>query len=168
MGASTAVALKGGLIMSIVLCIYSFAFKSWVLAFVVAIALHNRYGYGLVNFAGPTGASFTTLWRARHIKQNWSNRPTIAKLHDVYGDIVRIGPKTLSFASPEAIDVIYVANMPKVSQFDGNKVRRSMADERAVTMVYSVGSARKRCEERERFLHSGYPLACALPEARRG
>lgn len=124
MGAATATALKCGLGLSIVLCVYSLKFKNWVFAFVVAIALHNRYGYGLVNFAGPTAASFTTLWRARHIKQNWTKRPTIARLHEEYGDIVRIGPKTLSFASPKAIDDIYSAkaNMPKAStqsRFEG-------------------------------------------------
>lgn len=117
MGAATATALKGGLGLSIIICIYSLNFKNLVFAFMVAIVLHNRYGYGLVNFAGPIAASFTTLWRARHIKQNWKKRPTIAKLHEEYGDIVRIGPKTLSFASPGAIDAIYgaKANMPKAS-----------------------------------------------------
>lgn len=117
MGAATATALQGGLSLSIVHCIYSMSINNWVLAFVVAIALHNRYGYGLVNFAGPTAASFTTLWRARHIKQNWTKRPAIVKLHEEFGDIVRIGPKTLSFASPTAIDAIYSANanMPKAS-----------------------------------------------------
>jgi hypothetical protein len=115
MGIATATALKSGLVLSIALSIYSMSFKIWTFVFVIAIAVHNRYGYGLAHFAGPTGASFTTLWRARHIKQNWSNRPAIGALHEKYGNIVRIGPKTLSFASPEAIDAIYSAkaNMSK-------------------------------------------------------
>ncbi|KAG9201710.1 hypothetical protein G6514_005519 [Epicoccum nigrum] len=87
MGSATATALNGGLILSILLCIYSLSFKNWIFVFVTVIALHNRYGYGLSNFAGPTAASLTTLWRARHIKQNWTKRPTFAKLHEEYGEI---------------------------------------------------------------------------------
>lgn len=80
------------------------------------ILIHNRYGYGLLQYNGPILASLTTFWRVRDSYINGNKRPTIVQLHQRYGDVIRLGPNFLFFASPSAVADIYQAgnNMRKV------------------------------------------------------
>ena len=86
--------------------------------------LFLRHRKGLSKYNGPFLASFTDLWRTFHAYAN-KNRPPMLDLHRKYGgmwkvladlirmlslsnkDIVRIGPNTLSFGNPDAINDIY-------------------------------------------------------------
>lgn len=54
-------------------------------------------------------ASLTDWWRFVDV---WNRRPEIThlKLHEKYGDVVRLGPNTLSFADPAALKAIYGLN----------------------------------------------------------
>ena len=94
-----------------------FAFTIVLLASITA--LWNRYAYGLHRFPGPFWASMTYLWRLHDAYRHGNQRPTFVKLHEVYGDIVRLGPRTLSFASPQAVNDIYgpFSNFQKVRHF---------------------------------------------------
>lgn len=76
----------------------------------------NRYGKGLLEYPGPFLASLTNFWRVRDAYQNGNKRPSYVELHKTYGDVVRLGPDSLSFASPAAIEDIYSPknNMAKV------------------------------------------------------
>ena len=69
----------------------------------------NRYNHGLNKYHGPFLASLTDWWRFLDV---YGRRPDIThnKLHQKYGDIVRLGPNTLSFADPRAIKTIYGLN----------------------------------------------------------
>ncbi|XDG05732.1 hypothetical protein ABKA04_005347 [Annulohypoxylon sp. FPYF3050] len=69
----------------------------------------NRYHNGLNKYPGPFLASLTDLWRLWDV---YGQRPEIThrKLHAKYGDIVRLGPNTLSFANPKALKSIYGLN----------------------------------------------------------
>lgn len=80
------------------------------------LVVYNRHAYGLQRYDGPFLASLTNLWRVRDSYVNGRKRPTIVQLHQKYGDVVRTGPNTLSFASPNAIADIYgpASRMPKV------------------------------------------------------
>lgn len=42
----------------------------------------------------------------------WNRRPEVThiKLHEKYGDVVRLGPNTLSFSNPAALKAIYGLN----------------------------------------------------------
>jgi hypothetical protein len=78
--------------------------------------LNNKFSKGLNRYPGPRLAGYTNWWRFWDVwgrQHHW----TIIKLHREHGDVVRLGPKVLSFADPRAIKVIYGLNkgMVKVS-----------------------------------------------------
>ena len=66
-----------------------------------------RYSYGIQKFRGPFLASFTDLWRLIHAYRG--TLFPLRDLHDTYGDVVRIGPRALSFRDPRAIRDIFGA-----------------------------------------------------------
>src|SRR5881275_1004379 len=71
-----------------------------------AYLFHNRYQKGLAKYPGSFLASLTDWWRFFDV---YGRRPerTHIRLHEEYGDVVRLGPNTLSFGSPEALKAIY-------------------------------------------------------------
>ncbi|KIW73687.1 hypothetical protein PV04_01785 [Phialophora macrospora] len=81
----------------------------WPAGFVVLILLHftfNRYGYGLSKVPGPFLAPLTDFWRMLHAASNKGHEDYL--LHRKYhSPVLRVGPKTVAVADPEAIRVIY-------------------------------------------------------------
>lgn len=79
------------------------------LSLIVAWLVKNRYNNGLNKYPGPFLASLTDWWRFFDVK---GCRPEVThqKLHAKYGDVVRLGPNTLSFADPAALKSIYGLN----------------------------------------------------------
>lgn len=77
--------------------------------FGVAYFLSNYFKHGLNKYPGPVLARFTNLWRVVDV---WGRRPDIThlRLHRQHGDVVRLGPNTLSFANPRALKQIYGLN----------------------------------------------------------
>ncbi|KAI2634856.1 pisatin demethylase [Hypomontagnella submonticulosa] len=83
--------------------------SQWPLALLVVSILYftkNYYNRGLNKYPAPFPAQFTDWFRFYKV---WLRRPEQwhIKLHDKYGDIVRLGPNSLSFGNPNAIKVIY-------------------------------------------------------------
>ncbi|KAK1852707.1 cytochrome p450 [Colletotrichum chrysophilum] len=76
---------------------------------VVAWLVKNHYNNGLNKYPGPFLASLTDWWRFFDVK---GQRPEVThqKLHEKYGNVVRLGPNTLSFADPAALKTIYGLN----------------------------------------------------------
>ncbi|KAI8241942.1 hypothetical protein K4K57_002781 [Colletotrichum sp. SAR 10_99] len=76
---------------------------------IVAWLVKNHYNNGLNKHPGPFLASLTDWWRFFDVK---GQRPEVThqKLHEKYGDVVRLGPNTLSFADPAALKTIYGLN----------------------------------------------------------
>lgn len=69
-----------------------------------------NYFYNSLNaFPGPFWAHLTDIWRYVDVKGRRPELTHIA-LHRKYGDVVRLGPNTLSFADPKATKVIYGLN----------------------------------------------------------
>lgn len=92
--------------------ILHFVLQHWLtLTISVAAAwlLKNRYNNGLNKYPGPFLASLTDWWKFVDV---WGRRPDIThvKLHEKHGDVVRLGPNTLSFANPTALKSIYGLN----------------------------------------------------------
>ncbi|EXJ69409.1 uncharacterized protein A1O5_07445 [Cladophialophora psammophila CBS 110553] len=89
----------------------------WALtAFLLTTWLPFRTAFrpGLWSIPGPFLAKFTDLWKlaavwAGHLEQ------TIIEQHRQYGDLVRIGPITISMVDPRGIELIYglKSNFPK-------------------------------------------------------
>ncbi|KAI1304020.1 cytochrome P450 [Xylaria venustula] len=92
--------------------VLTFIAQYWAIGVVVVTAawlIRNRYHNGLNKYPGPFLASLTDIWRLREV---WGRQfeVTHRKLHDQYGDVVRLGPNTLSFADPKALKTIYGLN----------------------------------------------------------
>ena len=90
----------------------SFIFQHWSIAILVCLAVYltrNRFHNELHRYPGPVLASLTDWWRFFDVL---GRRPHIThiRLHREHGDIVRLGPNTLSFANPQALKKIYGLN----------------------------------------------------------
>ncbi len=90
----------------------SFLASHWLslgLSVTAAWLVKNRYNHGLNKYPGPFLASLTDWWRFIDV---YNRRPDITHvaLHKKHGDVVRLGPNTLSFADPKALKVIYGLN----------------------------------------------------------
>lgn len=75
----------------------------------VAYLLKNYFNHGLNKYPGPFLASLTDWWRFVDV---YKRRPEVThlKLHAKHGDVVRLGPNSLSFADPRALKSIYGLN----------------------------------------------------------
>ena len=74
---------------------------------------------GLRTIPGPTIARYTDLLRAAlAIKYSGRDINLYMKLHSEYGDVVRVGPRSVSVLDPAAIPAIYgvKARLEKVSR----------------------------------------------------
>ncbi len=81
-----------------------------VLASILIISLsRNYFNKGLNKYPGPFLAAYTDVWRFVSV---WRGKPqfTLRGLHDHHGDVVRVGPNSLSFSNPAAVKAIYGLN----------------------------------------------------------
>lgn len=76
---------------------------------IVAFLASNYLNKGLYQYPGPALARFTNAWRFVDVL---NRRPDIThvRLHREHGDVIRLGPNTLSFSDPAAIKTIYGLN----------------------------------------------------------
>lgn len=75
----------------------------------------TKYRDGLRQIPGPFLASFSNLWKLNAAWHQNMHRENL-RVHEDYGDIVRIGPNHVSLADPQSMRTIYgVTNVfPKV------------------------------------------------------
>jgi hypothetical protein len=86
--------------------------RRWPAVLIVAFSAYlvsNRFNRGLNKYPGPFLASLTDWWRFWDV---YKRRPEVThiNLHAKHGDVVRLGPNTLSFADPKALKTIYGLN----------------------------------------------------------
>lgn len=86
--------------------------QHWLILLLVSLLIYlarNYFNHGLHKYPGPFIASLTDWWRFFDVL---GRRPDITHidLHKKHGNIVRIGPNVLSFASPAALKDIYGLN----------------------------------------------------------
>ena len=98
--------------------------EHWVAVLLVALTAYlvwNRFYHGLQRYPGPFLASVTDWWRFFDVL---GRRPetTHINLHKQHGDIVRLGPNTLSFANPAALGTIYGLNKGFVKVSDTTRI----------------------------------------------
>ena len=92
--------------------LFSILAQHWLLLVLFLPCLYlikTYFNHGLQKYPGPFLAALTDWWRFWDV---WGRRPDIThiKLHKENGDIVRLGPNTLSFANPKALKDIYGLN----------------------------------------------------------
>ena len=97
--------------------------------FLFSYLAFNRYGRGVNQYPGPFLASISSLWAVWYIWRTPHDIPFRA-LHERYGPIVRLSPRRLIFAQPEAVQDIYgtkglrqKSDMHKAAQATVNGIR---------------------------------------------
>lgn len=92
-----------------------------VIGFLLLVYIvYYRYLHPLAKYPGPPLASITNLWKTYHL-WNLHLPHTLVRLHEQYGDVVRVGPNDLSFRNPDAVNTIYKAGrqLQKTGFYDG-------------------------------------------------
>ncbi|KAI0120483.1 cytochrome P450 [Hypoxylon sp. NC0597] len=117
----------------------SFIAHFWLpisVSIVLAWLVKNRYHNGLNQYPGPFLASLTDWWRFWDV---YGQRPELThrKLHAKYGDVVRLGPNTLSFADPKALKTIYGLNKGFVKS-DFYVVQQSVVKGHSLASLFST------------------------------
>jgi hypothetical protein len=92
--------------------VLSLAAKYWpaiIFLVVSGFLVRQKFNKGLNKYPGPFVAAYTDWWR---FAESWNRAThfTHQSLHKKHGDIVRLGPNSLSFADPKALSVIYGFN----------------------------------------------------------
>ncbi|KAI2628781.1 cytochrome P450 [Hypoxylon sp. NC1633] len=102
----------------------------------LALIVKNRYHNGLNKYPGPFLASLTDWWRFWDV---YGRRPDIThrKLHAKHGDVVRLGPNSLSFADPKALKSIYGLNKGFVKS-DFYVVQQSVVKGHSLASLFST------------------------------
>lgn len=77
----------------------------------------GRTWWRLRHIPGPFFAKFTNLQRVYWVKTKRAHL-ILQEAHEKYGELVRIGPNTVSIHNPEVLPTIYTARLgfPKVSR----------------------------------------------------
>lgn len=106
---SSAGSIDGGASSSVLLSVITQYWLPIVIAVTLGWLVKNRFNNGLNRYPGPLLASFTDWWRFWDVL---GQRPEVThqKLHAKHGDVVRLGPNSLSFADPKALKTIYGLN----------------------------------------------------------
>lgn len=105
---------------------------------------------------GPFWAKLTNLWRMRVVHKRDSH-DTYLKLHEKYGDLVRIGPNCISINSPEAIPSIYGINI-KAPKSDFYAVWQNIVNgKRTASLVFTTDEAQHAIMKRP--IASAYSLS---------
>ncbi|KAL8997115.1 MAG: hypothetical protein Q9169_003551 [Polycauliona sp. 2 TL-2023] len=83
---------------------------AWMFSYFVglysSLIIYRSMFHPLNKFPGPFGARLSKFWLSAHVKDRTAFR-TIHRLHEEYGDFVRVGPSDLSIAHPSATNAIY-------------------------------------------------------------
>ncbi|KAK5081209.1 hypothetical protein LTR05_008003 [Lithohypha guttulata] len=80
-----------------------------LIVLVVVYLIGQKYKKGLNQYPGPYFASLTNNWRMLDVWRR-DTHITYRRLHEKYGDVVRVAPNVLSFGHPDAIADIYGLN----------------------------------------------------------
>ncbi|KAK8069050.1 cytochrome P450 [Apiospora phragmitis] len=101
--------VHGGASRSVLLSVITQYWLPIIIAVTLGWLAKNRFNNGLNRYPGPLLASLTDWWRFWDV---YGQRPEVThqKLHAKYGDFVRLGPNSLSFADPKALKTIYGLN----------------------------------------------------------
>ncbi|GME59387.1 cytochrome p450 [Neofusicoccum parvum] len=102
----------------------------------VATLLYNKYGTGLNHVPGPALAGYTDFWRLWVV---WKRRPELVhiRLHDQYGSVVRLGPRTVLVSDNKAAKAIYALNAGFIKS-DFYPVQQTVAKGRPLQSLFNT------------------------------
>lgn len=132
------------------------ALSAIILVLIASSCIFNRFGHGINHIDGPLLASCTDLWRLLTV---WKRRPELTHIdmHAKYGDVVRLGPKTVSVADPQAIKTIYALNAGFVKS-DFYPVQQTLAKGRPLQSMFNTTDERFHAKLR-RAVSNAYAMS---------
>lgn len=71
-----------------------------------SLVTYRSLFHPLNKFPGPLGSRISNFWLSAHLKDGDAFRK-VQKLHEDYGDFVRVGSSDLSITHPKAVSAIY-------------------------------------------------------------
>ncbi|RDL36969.1 Cytochrome P450 [Venustampulla echinocandica] len=115
--------------------------QNWPVVLALALAsylIKNRFNRGLNKYPGPFLASITDWWRFWVV---YKRRPEVEhiKLHAKHGDVVRLGPNSLSFSNPQTLKAIYGLNKG-FTKSEFYPVQQSVANGHRLPSLFSTTS----------------------------
>lgn len=72
-----------------------------------SILVYRAFFHPLRHFPGPFAARLSNAYRTVIYLRTWRQDIEVQKLHQIYGDIVRVGPRELSINDPDALHAIH-------------------------------------------------------------
>ncbi|KAM5439845.1 hypothetical protein MferCBS31731_004256 [Microsporum ferrugineum] len=99
---------------------FAFAIGIWIV-FHVGLALYNIFLHPLRNYPGPILDAATQVPYSYHMIKG-DNTKYIAKLHERYGDVVRVGPNELSYIGASANRTIFGGKPTEENTYEKNPV----------------------------------------------
>lgn len=79
---------------------------SYLAGLYTSLVTYRSLFHPLNKFPGPFGARISSFWLSVHVKDGDAFRK-VHKLHEKYGDFVRVGSSDLSITHPKAVSAIY-------------------------------------------------------------
>ncbi|OSC97576.1 high nitrogen upregulated cytochrome P450 monooxygenase 2 [Trametes coccinea BRFM310] len=91
------------------------SFSTFFLTLLISTALYRLSPYHpLARYPGPIGCKLSKFWMASLAAFTGRQHLYLKRLHERYGDVVRIGPNELSFRDPSVLDAMLgVGGVPK-------------------------------------------------------
>ncbi|PSR97179.1 averantin oxidoreductase, partial [Coniella lustricola] len=80
-----------------------------ILGIYTSMLVYRAFFHRLGRFPGPFGARLSHFWIAAKGVQSGKEFAVLKQLHGTHGDVVRLGPQTLSICDPRALEVIHGA-----------------------------------------------------------
>lgn len=83
-------------------------FSSLIVGIYSSMMIYRSFFHRLHRFPGPFLARFTNLYITFKIWNKMHLHEDVRKLHEKYGDVVRVGPTELSINKPGAINAVFL------------------------------------------------------------
>jgi cytochrome P450 family 628 len=82
-------------------------YTSFLTGLFSSLAIYRLYFHPLRRYPGPPGARLSQLWFVWQMKEKVDSAWFLQRLHQQYGEYVRIGPNMLSISDPDMINSIH-------------------------------------------------------------
>ncbi|EGD94847.1 hypothetical protein TESG_02349 [Trichophyton tonsurans CBS 112818] len=112
----------------------AFAILTWI-GYHVSLALYNIFLHPLRNYPGPILDVASQLIYSYHMVKGDSTK-YIASLHERYGDVVRVGPRELSYISPSANRTIFAGKSNEDTVYEKNPVIWLLGSTEPITNLF--------------------------------
>ncbi|KAI0191579.1 cytochrome P450 [Astrocystis sublimbata] len=109
-----------GLSIRLAIQLTSVSYGAYMIALFSSILVYRAFFHPLRHFEGPKLARLSQLYHVFNISRKVDNYRHLDRLHQQYGEYVRVGPNLLSISDPEMLEVMFhpQSNFTKAEWYD--------------------------------------------------